>query len=84
MQQQDDALLVVDLRNRVYRARTREDWLNLCVLFLQEIAQKNHPKTRELGREIDFYLQLAFGDSDRIWEEAHRIAHQQQPQTRSR
>jgi len=77
MQSKGESSVISQLTERISRARTREDWVAVCVFFLQEIAQKNHPQTHDWGREIDFFLQHISSDSDEIWEKAHQIARKQ-------
>jgi hypothetical protein len=54
-------------------ARHEQDWVDACVFYLVEIEGKGHPKAHELGRDLQFYLQLVFGDPNRIWRKAEKI-----------
>jgi len=74
MQQSDKSPIVRQLTERISNAHTCAEWVGVCVFFLQEMAQKNHPQTHDWGRTIDFFLQHIPDDRDAIWEEAHRIA----------
>lgn len=61
--------------DRLHKAQTEQDYLDVCVLFLREMWLKQHPLADETGKEIRFYINALFHDkADAIWERAWEIA----------
>jgi len=60
--------------DKLLEAQTEQDYIDVCVLFLREMQQKQHPLTNETGKEINFYINALFHDkADAIWDRAWEI-----------
>jgi hypothetical protein len=60
------------------KARSQEDYLNVCVFYLREIFNKNHPFSEELSREINFRVSMLFRrEAENIWKRARELVRNQ-------
>lgn len=64
--------------DKISKARSEADYLDVCVFYLREIFNKNHPFSEEVGREISFRVGVLFRrKAESIWERAWELVREQ-------